>query len=129
MDVWGNGKGVAVPEHLSIDVESLGLSNDDPEDPTDLVKLFKMPLIKIRKEIVSLAAVHPTTDEICQRVELFFKTTKNLQVSSNESFNYNKSSIMVYILFSFMSLTKICTYCFYNNLSALMKVIPMIRVM
>ncbi|XP_057840474.2 uncharacterized protein LOC131050287 [Cryptomeria japonica] len=65
-----------------MDVESLGLSNDDPEDPTDLVKFFKMPLIKIRKEIVALAAVHPTTDEIRQRVELLYKTTENLQVLS-----------------------------------------------
>lgn len=64
IDVRGKGKGVAVLEHLSMDVESLGLSNDDPEDLIDLVKFFKMPLIKIRKEIVALAAVHPTTDEI-----------------------------------------------------------------
>lgn len=69
-NVWGKGKGVAVPEHLSRDVESLGLSDDDPEDSTHLMEFFKIPLRKIRKEIVALVAVHPITNEIRERVEL-----------------------------------------------------------
>lgn len=89
---------------------------DDIALSANPIQLVQKNIRKISQEIVDLATISPQTDEITERVQLLLWIVENLQVSSNESFKHNKSSIMVYLFFSFMSLTKICMCCFYRNL-------------
>ena len=116
-DVRDKGKEPAVPQHLHRDVgHSTVLCIDDIALSANPMQFVHKNIRKIRQEILDLATISPQTDEITKRVQLLLTTMENLQVSSNESFNHNKSSIMVYIFISFMSLTKICMCCFYKNL-------------
>ena len=86
-------------------------------------------LKKIGREIIRLATIKPTTQEIKDRGFELLHTFETLKVSINEIFNYNKSSIMVFMLCSFMALIKIWMRCLYRVFCMILSPIPMMRVL
>ena len=68
----------------------------------DPISLIKKLLKKIGREIIRLATIKSTTQEIRDRGSELLHTSETLKVSINEIFNYNKSSIMVFMLCSFI---------------------------
>ena len=95
----------------------------------DLIGSIKSALKKISKEILHFATINPTTQQIKDRASELLHTSKTLKVSINENFNYNKSSIMVFMLFSFMALIKIWMRCLYRVFCVISSPIPMMRVL
>lgn len=98
----------------------------ETDDPIGWIKKL---LKKIGKELVRLATIKPTTQEIKDRGADLLHTSKTLKVSINETFNYNKSSIMVFMLCSFMALIKIWMRCLYRVFCIISNPIPMMRVL
>jgi hypothetical protein len=57
----------------------------------------------ISRELTQLLGIQPQTPEMLMRVEELDIHVQTYQVSINVVFNYNKSSIMVFIVYSFIS--------------------------
>ena len=76
-----------------------------------------------------MAGIRPTTPEIKDRAAHLVHTLETLKVSINEIFNYNKSSIMVFMLCSFMALIKIWMRCLYRVFWVILSPIPVMRVL
>ena len=73
----------------------------DLAETDDLISSIKKVLKKIGREIIRLATIKPTTQEIKDRGFELLHTSDTLKVSINEIFNYNKSSIMVFYVILF----------------------------
>ena len=86
-------------------------------------------LQKIGREIIRLETIKPTTQQIKDRASKLLHTSETLKVSINEIFNYNKSSIMVFMLCYFMTLIKIWMCCLYRVFCVILSPIPMMRVL
>ena len=107
---------------------------DDPfyidlAETDDPIGSIRKLLKKIGREIIRLATIKPTTQEIKNRASELLHTSETLKVSINEIFNYNKSSIMVFMLCSFMSLIKILLHFLYRVFCVISSPIPMMRVL
>ena len=94
-----------------------------------MIGSIKKLLKKNCKEIIRLATIKPTTQEIKNRASELLHTSETLKVSINEIFNYNKSSIMVFMLCSFMALIKKWMCCLYRVFCMILSPIPMMRVL
>ena len=109
------------PEEDPFDIDFA--ATDDP------IGSIRKVLQKIPKEIIRLAGIRPTSREIKDRADHLLHTSETLKVSINEIFNYNKSSIMVFMLCSFMALIKIWMRCLYRVFCVISNPIPMMRVL
>jgi hypothetical protein len=109
------------PEEDPFDID-FGATNDP-------IGSIRNHLKKISREIVRLAGIRPTTPEIKDRAAHLVHTLETLKVSINEIFNYNKSSIMVFMLCSFMALIKIWMRCLYRVFWVIPSPIPVMRVL
>ena len=120
------GKEPALPQQSTPEDDPFYIDLAETDDPIGLIKKV---LKKIGKEIICLATIKSTTQEIKNRASELLHTSETLKVSINEIFNYNKSSIMVFMLCSFMSLIKILLHCLYKVFRVILSPIPMMRVL
>lgn len=123
---WREGKEPVVPQQPAPEEDPVYI---DLAETDDLIDLIKKLLKKIGKEIIHLATIKPTTQEIKNRASELLHTSETLKVSINEIFNYNKSSIMVFMLCSFMALIKIWMHHLYRVFCMISSPIPMMRVL
>lgn len=120
------GKEPALPQQSTPEEDPFYIDLAETDDPIGSIrKLLK----KIGREIIRLATIKPTTQEIKNRASELLHTSETLKVSINEIFNYNKSSIMVFMLCSFMALIKIWMCCLYRVFCVILSPIPMMRVL
>jgi hypothetical protein len=120
------GKQPAVPQEPPVEEDPFFIDLAETDDPIGSIQ--KM-LKKISKEVIRLATIKPTTQQIKDRASELLHTSATLKVSINEIFNYNKSSIMVFMLCSFMALIKIWMHCLYRVFCVISSPIPMMRVL
>ena len=120
------GKEPALPQQSTPEDDPFYI---DLAETDDLIGSIKKVLKKIGRELIRLATIKPTTQEIRDRGAELLHTSETLKVSINEIFNYNKSSIMVFMLCSFMSLIKILLHCLYRVFCMILSPIPMMRVL
>jgi hypothetical protein len=120
------GKEPAVPQQAPLEEDPFYIDLEKTDAP---ISLIKSALKRISKEILHLATINPTTQQMKDRAFEFLHTSETLKVSINEIFNYNKSSIMVFILCSFMELIKIWMHCLYKVFCMILSPIPMMRVL
>lgn len=120
------GKEPAVPQQPAPEEDPFYIDLAETDDPIGSIKKL---LKKIGREIIRLATIKPTTQEIKNRASELLHTSETLKVSINEIFNYNKSSIMVFMLCSFMALIKIWMRCLYRVFCVISSPIPMMRVL
>ena len=120
------GKEPALPQQSTPEDDPFYIDLAETDDPIGSIrKLLK----KIGREIIRLATIKPTTQEIKNRASELLHTSETLKVSINEIFNYNKSSIIVFMLCSFMPLIKIWMCCLYIFFCVILSPIPMMRVL
>lgn len=105
------GKEPALPQQSTPEEDPFYIDLAETDDPIGSIKKL---LKKIGREIIRLATIKPTTQEIKNRASELLHTSETLKVSINEIFNYNKSSIIVFMLCSFMPLIKIWMCCLYR---------------
>lgn len=117
------GKQPAVPQESPL-VDPFFIDLAETDDPIGSIKKL---LKKIGKELLRLVSIHPQTQEIKDRAAELLRTSENFKVSINEIFNYYKSSIMVFMLCSFMTLIKIWMHCLYRVICVILNPIPMMR--
>lgn len=117
------GKQPAVPQESPL-VDPFFIDLAETDDPIGSIKKL---LKKIGKELLRLVSIHPQTQEIKDRAAELLRTSQNFKVSINEIFNYYKSSIMVFMLCSFMTLIKIWMHCLYRVICVILNPIPMMR--
>ena len=120
------GKEPAVPQQPAPEEDPFYIDLVETDDPIGSIKKL---LKKIGREIIRLATIKPTTQEIKNRASELLHTSETLKVSINEFFNYKKSSIMVFMLCSFMALIKIWMRCLYRVFCVISSPIPMMRVL
>ena len=120
------GKEPALPQQSTPEEDPFYIDLAETDDPIGSIKKL---LKKIGREIIRLATINPTTQEIKNRASELLHTSETLKVSINEIFNYNKSSIMVFMLCSFMALIKIWMCCLYIVFYMILSPIPMMRVL
>lgn len=120
------GKEPALPQQSTPEEDPFYIDLAETDDPISSIKKF---LKKIGREIIRLATIKPTTQEIKNRASELLHTSETLKVSINEIFNYNKSSIIVFMLCSFMPLIKIWMCCLYRVFCVILSPIPMMRVL
>jgi hypothetical protein len=120
------GKEPAVPQQAPPEEDPFYIDLAETNDP---ISLIKINLKKISKEILRLATIKPMTQQIKDRASELLHTSESLKVSINEIFNYNKSSIMVFMLCSFMALIKIWMCCLYRVFCLISSPVPMMRVL
>ena len=120
------GKEPALPQQSAPKEDPFYIDLAETDEPIGLIKKL---LKKIGREIIRLATIKPTTQEIKDRASELLHTSETLKVSINENFNYNKSSIMVFMLCSFMALIKIWMRCLYRVFCVISSPIPMMRVL
>ena len=120
------GKEPALPQQSTPEDDPFYIDLAETDDPIGSIrKLLK----KIGREIIRLATIKPTTQEIKNRASELLHTSETLKVSINEIFNYNKSSIIVFMLCSFMPLIKIWMCCLYRVFCVISSPIPMMTVL
>lgn len=120
------GKELAVPQQAPPKEDPLYI---DLAETDDLIGSIKSMLKKISKEILRLATIKPTNQQIKDRASELLHTFETLKVSINEILNYNKSSIMALMLCSFMALIKIWMHCLYRVFCMISSPIPIMRVL
>ena len=120
------GKEPTVRQQAPPEEDPLYIDLAKTDDPIDWIK---NALNKISKEILRLATIKPTTQQIKDRASELLHTSESLKVSINEIFNYNKSSIMVFMLCSFMALINIWMHCLYRVFCVILSPVPMMRVL
>ena len=118
------GKEPALPQQSTPEEDPFYIDLAETDDPIGSIKKL---LKKIGKELLRLVSIHPQTQEIKDRVAELLHTSENFKVSINEIFNYYKSSIMVFMLCSFMTLIKIWMHCLYRVICVILNPIPMMR--
>lgn len=121
-----DGKEPAVPQQAPPEEDLFHIDLAETEDPIGSIKIN---LKKISKEILRLASIKPRTQQIKDRASELLHTSESLKVSINEIFNYNKSSIMVFMLCSFMALIKIWMHCLYRISCVISSPVPMMMVL
>lgn len=92
---WREGKEPALPHQSTPKEDPFYIDLAETDDPIGSIKKL---LKKIGREIIRLATIKPTTQEIKNRASELLHTSETLKVSINEIYNYNKSSIIVFML-------------------------------